>query len=97
MQGGHVEQIGAPLDLYDRQPTWFVAGFIGRRHDFLKGKVVAGGVAIGDCRWTCPTEAAARRHDVVYGIRPEHGAWTMRAFPALSGWSNRRARNPGGR
>ncbi|KAA2212461.1 ABC transporter ATP-binding protein [Teichococcus oryzae] len=29
MQGGHVEQIGAPLELYDRPANIFVAGFIG--------------------------------------------------------------------
>ena len=29
MNGGRIEQIGAPLELYDRPANLFVAGFIG--------------------------------------------------------------------
>ena len=40
MNGGNVEQIGAPLELYDRPANLFVAGFIGSpAMNFLKGKV----------------------------------------------------------
>ncbi len=39
MQGGHVEQVGAPLDLYDRPANLFVAGFIGSpAMNFLPGE-----------------------------------------------------------
>src|SRR3984893_9661509 len=74
MQGGHVEQIGAPLDLYDRPASLFVAGFIGSAvRIFLKGKVVAGGVAIGDLSLDLPHGSRAQDGmNVVYGIRPEH-------------------------
>src|SRR6202158_5192015 len=74
MQGGHVEQIGAPLDLYDRPANLFVAGFIGSpAMNFLKGKVVAGGVAIGDFSLDLPHGSRAQDGmNVVYGIRPEH-------------------------
>jgi multiple sugar transport system ATP-binding protein len=74
MQGGHVEQIGAPLDLYDRPANLFVAGFIGSpAMNFLKGKVVAGGVAIGDLSLDLPHGSRAQDGmNVVYGIRPEH-------------------------
>jgi multiple sugar transport system ATP-binding protein len=74
MQGGHVEQIGAPLDLYDRPANLFVAGFIGSpAMNFLKGKVVDGGVAIGDLSLDLPHGSRAQDGmNVVYGIRPEH-------------------------
>ena len=40
MNGGNVEQIGAPLDLYDRPANLFVAGFIGSpAMNFVKGRV----------------------------------------------------------
>src|SRR6202035_3223172 len=40
MQYGRVEQIGAPLDLYDRPDNVFVAGFIGSpAMNFLRGSV----------------------------------------------------------
>ncbi|WP_254681418.1 ABC transporter ATP-binding protein, partial [Salipiger sp. D13] len=37
---GHVEQVGAPLDLYDHPASQFVAGFIGSpRMNFITGRV----------------------------------------------------------
>ena len=43
MNSGNVEQIGAPLDLYDRPANLFVAGFIGSpAMNFLKGKIEGG-------------------------------------------------------
>src|SRR5579863_7323885 len=40
MNGGNVEQIGAPLELYDHPNNLFVAGFIGSpAMNFLKGKI----------------------------------------------------------
>src|ERR1043165_335491 len=46
MHDGIVEQMGSPLDLYDRPENQFVAGFIGSpAMNFLKGKVVANGGA----------------------------------------------------
>src|SRR5215813_10444555 len=43
MNMGNVEQIGAPLDLYDRPNNLFVAGFIGSpAMNFLQGKVEGG-------------------------------------------------------
>ncbi len=42
MHDGVVEQVGAPLDLYDRPDNIFVAGFIGSPSmNFLKGKIAA--------------------------------------------------------
>src|SRR4026209_2803903 len=46
MHDGLVEQIGAPLDLYDRPDNLFVAGFIGSpAMNFLHGKVKVNGSA----------------------------------------------------
>ena len=42
LNGGRIEQIGAPLELYHRPANRFVAGFLGSpRMNFLAGKVVA--------------------------------------------------------
>ena len=42
MQDGHIEQVGAPLELFDRPANLFVAGFIGSpAMNMLKGKVQA--------------------------------------------------------
>src|SRR6201996_1635303 len=46
MRDGVVEQMGAPLDLYDRPATLFVAGFIGSPSmNLLKGAVKVNGTA----------------------------------------------------
>src|SRR6201987_5505016 len=46
MHDGLVEQIGAPLELYDKPDNLFVAGFIGSpAMNFLKGTVRANGAA----------------------------------------------------
>jgi multiple sugar transport system ATP-binding protein len=75
MHDGIVEQMGAPLDLYDRPNNLFVAGFIGSPSmNFVKGAIEAGGFRddkgtiwpIG----TAPAASAGKR--AVMGIRPEH-------------------------
>jgi lactose/L-arabinose transport system ATP-binding protein len=82
LRAGEVEQVGAPLDLYDDPANVFVAGFIGSpRMNFLKGKVVstqAGNVTVSlvnqpDVRLTLPIAAVALKtgDDVSLGIRPE--------------------------
>jgi multiple sugar transport system ATP-binding protein len=78
MHDGVVEQIGAPLDLYDRPRNLFVAGFIGSpAMNFLNGKVVRNGGASFQMesgrKLPLPAHSAARDGQaVVYGIRPEH-------------------------
>ena len=48
MNGGNVEQIGAPLELYDHPLNLFVAGFIGSpAMNFLKGKIAGGAFQSG--------------------------------------------------
>jgi multiple sugar transport system ATP-binding protein len=78
MHDGIVEQIGTPLDLYDKPQNQFVAGFIGSpAMNFLHGKVkVNGSVAFeGPNGVKLPLGAAPAASDgrpAVYGIRPEH-------------------------
>jgi multiple sugar transport system ATP-binding protein len=84
MQAGRIEQIGAPLDLFDRPANVFVAGFIGSpAMNLLKGRAVAGGVDIGGT--VMPVPAAARieeGREVLYGVRPEHFDLAEDGFPA---------------
>ncbi len=75
MHDGIVEQIGAPLDLYDRPDNLFVAGFIGSpAMNFVKGQI-AGGVFVAEGGLALPLRsapAASEGKPVIYGIRPEH-------------------------
>jgi multiple sugar transport system ATP-binding protein len=78
MRDGEVEQVGAPLDLYDKPRNLFVAGFIGSPSmNFLKGRVTnKAGIwfeTTGGRKLPMPKGTAAREgQEVVYGIRPEH-------------------------
>src|SRR6201999_2277414 len=84
MQGGHVEQIGAPLELYDRPENIFVAGFIGSpAMNFLKGQISDGAFAMGDLSLALPGAGrAAEGTQVVYGVRPEHWRLDPEGVPA---------------
>jgi multiple sugar transport system ATP-binding protein len=84
MHDGIVEQIGAPLELYDRPANLFVAGFIGSpAMNFIKGRLEDGGfVSEGGLR--LPVGAAPAGSDgrpVIYGIRPEHFQLTDAGVP----------------
>ncbi len=75
MHDGIVEQMGAPLDLYDRPENLFVAAFIGSPSmNLLKGKITAQGfVTEGGVVWPIgdhPADSEGRA--AVFGIRPEH-------------------------
>ena len=78
MHDGIVEQIGTPLDLYDKPANQFVAGFIGSPSmNFLKGKVKANGSTgfEGPNGVKLPLSSLPANSDgrpTVYGIRPEH-------------------------
>ena len=78
MHDGIVEQIGTPLELYDKPDNQFVAGFIGSpAMNFLHGKVRTNGSAGFDGPNGVRLPLAALPPDsegrpAVYGIRPEH-------------------------
>ncbi len=81
MNAGVADQIGTPMDVYERPASVFVAGFIGSPSmNFLAGKVTADRRAIdlagtGARRITLPLgtpTTAAAGAPVALGIRPEH-------------------------
>ena len=80
MNAGRIEQIGAPLELYERPANLFVAGFIGSpAMNFLKGQIAAlkdGTATVSLGLGPRIDVALAERSDVgqtvTLGIRPEH-------------------------
>jgi multiple sugar transport system ATP-binding protein len=83
MRDGVIEQQGAPLDLFERPASRFVAGFLGSpQMSFLPGRLVrgAGGnaVRLGEEGVALPLPAgrklngAADGTPVLLGLRPEH-------------------------
>jgi multiple sugar transport system ATP-binding protein len=78
LRDGVVEQIGAPLELYDRPANLFVAGFIGSpAMNFLKGTIKLGDKPsfMVDGGLSLPLSSAPAGSDgrpAIYGIRPEH-------------------------
>ena len=77
LHDGVIEQIGAPLELYDNPANLFVAGFIGSpAMNFIRGRVEEGvfrtakGLSL-----PLPAHADIGKlggRDLVYGVRPEH-------------------------
>ena len=83
LRGGAIEQVGAPLDLYNAPANRFVAGFIGSpQMNFLPGRIVHAGatdvrVALGEAAGVAAVLALcgagiAAGEEVSVGIRPEH-------------------------
>ncbi|WP_017773992.1 ABC transporter ATP-binding protein [Paraburkholderia kururiensis] len=81
MNAGRIEQIGRPLELYDRPANLFVASFLGSpAMNFATGEVVAGDAGLAllvedGRRIALPAEAAVATPAgarVTLGIRPEH-------------------------
>ncbi len=84
MHDGLVEQIGAPLELYDRPANRFVAGFIGSpAMNFLPARASGGRIAIAGDGYTVPINARLEENrEVVLGIRPEHLEIAAEGFEA---------------
>ena len=75
MQGGRIEQVGAPLELYDRPANTFVAGFIGSpAMNMLPGRVQGGKAVLedGTALPLPPGIAVTAGAEITYGVRPEH-------------------------
>ncbi|MFJ9111814.1 ABC transporter ATP-binding protein [Streptomyces sp. NPDC102283] len=78
MNGGRVEQLGAPADLYENPRTTFVANFLGTSN-LIEGEVLSTGVdlvvAAGGGRLTLPRERCSAPSTgggrLLLGIRPE--------------------------
>ena len=81
LRDGVIEQVGAPLDLYNAPVNRFVAGFIGSpAMNFLPGVIARDGTATG-IRLASGASLAvpgafdvAEGTDVTLGVRPEHVA-----------------------
>ena len=77
MKLGRIQQVGSPIEIYNRPSNLFVAGFIGSpAMNFFKVKVVNNEVIFNDGhKFTLPAEVVAKYdsipEDVVLGIRPE--------------------------
>jgi len=86
MNAGRVEQIGAPMEVYDNPASVFVAGFISSpAMNFLPGVVKAGTVEFGE-KLSLPirvalTEKMHEGQQVTVGVRPEHLAVTEAGLP----------------
>ena len=79
MHDGKVEQIGSPLEVYDRPNNLFVAGFIGSpAMNMIKGRVdpASPGHFIAEDGTRLPLGAVAPQSaigkDLIYGLRPEY-------------------------
>lgn len=87
MHDGRVEQMGAPLALYDRPDNLFVAGFIGSpAMNFIKGTLVINGQPTfksdGGATIKLDKAGAADGARVILGVRPEHLAVTSDGIDA---------------
>lgn len=89
---GYAEQIGSPLDLYERPETKFVAGFIGSPSmNFIDGRMSEDGKLVelsGNLRLALDSGTAEGHEgrDVTVGIRPEHFVLTEQeqsTFPLM--------------
>jgi multiple sugar transport system ATP-binding protein len=71
MRDGNIEQMGSPLDLYDRPNNIFVASFIGSpAMNLIKGSMTADGFRTED-GIVLPTSGRPG-NAAIYGIRPEN-------------------------
>ncbi|ARO33644.1 MULTISPECIES: sn-glycerol-3-phosphate ABC transporter ATP-binding protein UgpC [Rhizobium] len=88
MHDGIVEQIGSPLELYDRPANLFVGGFIGSPamnmiHGRLDPENPSQFVAANGTRLPVSNPpASAIGRDLVYGLRPEYISLDANGLPA---------------
>jgi multiple sugar transport system ATP-binding protein len=85
MNGGNVEQIGSPLELYDHPANLFVAGFIGSpAMNFLPCEAKNGSAEVcladGSRIPAPPCNAAGTK--LTLGVRPEHFVIAVEGVPA---------------
>ena len=74
LKDGVLQQVDAPLNLYDKPKNLFVAGFIGSpAMNLIEAKVVDGGAQVTDYVIPVPREVLAKADGgtVTVGIRPE--------------------------
>jgi multiple sugar transport system ATP-binding protein len=87
LHAGKLQQVGSPLEVYERPANLFVAAFIGTPPmNFMKGTVAEGGARVRAGAFEIPVPSSARAalapfagRNVVAGIRPENVLPTGRA------------------
>jgi len=96
LNGGRVEQVGTPLDLYNRPANRFVAGFIGSPQMNFLGALVVASSELG-ARMLLDAAPASQsdpplpvgtlvspQQRVLLGIRPEHATLGSTSAPSLT-------------
>ncbi|HDY64905.1 MAG TPA: sn-glycerol-3-phosphate ABC transporter ATP-binding protein UgpC [Phycisphaerae bacterium] len=82
MKDGVIQQVGVPLEVYNRPVNRFVAGFVGTPPmNFLDGKLLSEGGDVffdgGECRIRLPKDRRSTKleecigREVILGVRPE--------------------------
>ncbi|WP_320188395.1 ABC transporter ATP-binding protein (plasmid) [Agrobacterium rosae] len=84
MNAGRIEQIGTPLELYDRPANLFVAGFIGSpAMNFLNGVLQQSTFVTPDgSRLSLPVGETINAGEITLGVRPEHFRLDAQGLPA---------------
>lgn len=81
LQDGRIEQVGSPMNLYERPVNKFVAGFIGSpQMNFIDSRVVAANLngisvaaeGLGKLELPLVAESVQPDQSLTVGIRPEH-------------------------
>ncbi len=88
LRDGRIEQVGAPLDLYNKPANRFVAGFIGSpRMNFLEGvmanKAMIAIEGLPPMKLASAIDTEPEGTAITYGIRPEHVRLTDQAEGAI--------------
>ena len=89
MNGGVVEQIGTPDEVYQNPASIFVANFMGApAMSFVSGEVVRGQIRLANGDEIALAELSSRLREgdrVQVGMRPEHFAEVEGSAPTISG------------
>jgi multiple sugar transport system ATP-binding protein len=80
MKDGRIQQVGTPLEIYDRPDNLFVANFIGTPPmNFFDATIQDGGATLAASKFSLPIPASLKGvaaghtgEKVVVGLRPEH-------------------------
>ncbi len=81
MNGGYIQQIGSPVDIYNEPENAFVADFIGESN-ILSGVMERDfSVEFAGCQFTCVDKGFAKRALVDVVVRPED----IQVVPAIQG------------
>ena len=84
MNGGRIEQLGTPIDLYERPRTAFVAGFLGKSN-LLPGTVAGEGAVRLDDGTVVRADTAGGQGPIAIGVRPEKVSLGERGDNTIAG------------